>query len=224
MTIGQVVPPGKREQAKDSELMDGRSRRAARKRRERREQILSVAQRVFATRGYHGTSVADVIKAAGISRGTFYLYFEGKDAIFRELLESFVQQLMDAVEVVDPGADDPKGKLLDNIRRVVDMLFDNHHLTVVLMREAVGLDAEVDKTLNRLYAFLLDMVMGALSNGAEWGITRKVNERIVATAIIGSIKEVLYQFLVVDRAEVEDRSAVALALFDYMLRGLLPHR
>jgi AcrR family transcriptional regulator len=203
---------------------DGRVRRAARKRQRRREQILAAAQQVFATRGYHAAAVSDMIELAGISRGTFYLYFDGKQAIFRELLDGFVQQLMDAVEVVDPSSPDTTPMLYANIRRVVELLFDNPNLTKVLLRAASGLDPEVDKALSRLDEFLLDMVMGALVNGAAWGITRKVDERIVATAIIGSIKEVLHQSLVVDGSEQIDRDNIAHSLLDYALRGLLPTR
>lgn len=51
----------------------------------RRERLLESAQRVFAQSGYDGTTVDDIIAAAGTSRATFYRYFKGKDAIFDEL-------------------------------------------------------------------------------------------------------------------------------------------
>ncbi len=41
---------------------------------------------MFAAKGYHGTRISDIIDAAGIARGTFYLYFESKSAIFLELI------------------------------------------------------------------------------------------------------------------------------------------
>ncbi len=54
---------------------DGRAERANKKRELRRREILDVARGVFAEKGYHHTHVADIIEAAGIARGTFYLYF-----------------------------------------------------------------------------------------------------------------------------------------------------
>jgi AcrR family transcriptional regulator len=208
----------------DTNTRDGRSLRAATKRRARREQIVSTAGQVFARRGYHGTSIADIIGAAGISRGTFYLYFESKAALFHELLDEFVGQLTRCIEGVrlGEGEAEPTVQIHDNIRRVVHLLFEQRALTVVFLREAVGLDEEVDKKLNALYAYLHGLVAESLKNGAKMGLTRPVNERVVATALIGSIKEVLYQYLVVDQVDIADRDAVALALFDYSLRGLLP--
>jgi len=49
---------------------------------ERRQQILSVAREAFAKRGYHQTTIDDIVVQAGVARGTFYLYFEDKRAVF----------------------------------------------------------------------------------------------------------------------------------------------
>jgi AcrR family transcriptional regulator len=61
---------------------DGRVRRGHETREARRAQILESALTVFATKGYHETSVTDLVDAAGVARGTFYLYFDSKEAIF----------------------------------------------------------------------------------------------------------------------------------------------
>ena len=69
------------------DTIDARTKRAEAMRESRRAHILHTALEVFATNGYHQTRVSDIIEAAGIARGTFYLYFESKSAIFLELLE-----------------------------------------------------------------------------------------------------------------------------------------
>src|SRR5207249_12064076 len=66
--------------------VDGRVERAEKQRRERRANVLQTARRVFSAKGYHDTSISDLIEAAGIARRTFYLYFISKRAIFEELL------------------------------------------------------------------------------------------------------------------------------------------
>src|SRR3990167_4329719 len=71
------------------ETSDGRSLRALRLRTERRTQILGVAREMFASRGYHETSIQDLLDRADIARGTFYLHFDSKRAIFDELIDDF---------------------------------------------------------------------------------------------------------------------------------------
>jgi len=198
-----------------------RSVRAEVQRGVRREEILNAAAALFGRRGYHATTVADVIDAAAISRGTFYLYFDNKDTLFLELIEQFIQRIMAVVRVVDPTGEDPTGKIYDNVRRVVDVVFDNRDLTVMVLREGIGLKPDVDEKLQRFYGFVREMVEGALANGARLGFIRKVNEEIVATALIGSIKEVFLHHLIGAPGDAPLRESVAESLLDFGLRGLL---
>ncbi|MEM9490681.1 MAG: helix-turn-helix domain-containing protein, partial [Myxococcota bacterium] len=59
-------------------------------RQQRRRQILSVAKRVFAENGYHSASISQIIARANIARGTFYLYFSSKQAVFDSILDEAV--------------------------------------------------------------------------------------------------------------------------------------
>jgi AcrR family transcriptional regulator len=206
-----------------TERLDGRTLRAKAKREARREQIVVAAANCFASRGYYQTTVSDLIDAAGISRGTFYLYFESKEAIFHDLLDDFVKRLCNEITVVDPASgNQARVEIHGNITRAVDLLFDNPDLTTMLLNVANSVGGQTDKTLAQLNLYIYDMVEGALDNGAKWGLTRPCNTQIVAAAIVGSVKEVLYQHLVVKSTETVNRNEVAQALFDYGLRGLLP--
>jgi len=200
---------------------DRRSVRAEAQRERRREEILRAASTLFSQKGYHATSVADVIAAAGISRGTFYLYFDNKDSLFLDLMEQFIQRIMDVVEVVDPNGANPTHKIYENVRRVVDVVFDHQDLTVMVLREDFGLNAEVDEKLKRFYGFVREMVEGALDNGVRLGLIREVNQAIVATALIGAIKEVFLHHLVIAPDHAPPRETIAESLLDFGLRGLL---
>lgn len=57
---------------------------------ERPTEILDAALLVFGERGYAGTRLEDVARQAGVSKGTVYLYFESKEALFRALVSSKV--------------------------------------------------------------------------------------------------------------------------------------
>ena len=201
--------------------LDRRSVRAEALRERRREAILRAASALFSRQGYHSTSVADVIAAAGISRGTFYLYFDHKDSLFLELIEQFIQRIMEVMEVVDADGPDPTFEIYENVRRVVDVVFDYQDLTVLVLREDLGLNPEVDEKLKRFYGFVREMVEGALQNGARLGLIRKVNEPIVATALIGAIKEVFLHHLVSAPDRAPSRQELAESLLDFGLRGLL---
>ena len=58
---------------------------------EKKEKIIFVAMSLFAKKGFAKTSMADIAKEAGIGKGTTYEYFKGKEQLFFETFEWFVQ-------------------------------------------------------------------------------------------------------------------------------------
>jgi AcrR family transcriptional regulator len=74
----------------------------------RRATLASAAARVFAERGVANTAVSDIVKAAGIAQGTFYLYFDSKDdavlAVVDELTERMIEQVTAAVDAAGSTA------------------------------------------------------------------------------------------------------------------------
>ncbi len=57
------------------------------RREETRRQLLDAAGRLFAERGYHATSVPDIVRAAGVGHGTFYEYFGSRHEILLAITE-----------------------------------------------------------------------------------------------------------------------------------------
>ena len=83
----------------------------------RRQQILEHAREIFAKHGYHAAKVEDIVAAAGVARGTFYLYFEDKRAIFEEIVDRLLVKFGIAIVRVDPtkSVDD---QIKENIARM----------------------------------------------------------------------------------------------------------
>ena len=128
--------------------VDGRTRRAQKRRAATREIILEAGESVFGTQGYLATSVADVIAAANVARGTFYLHFDSKEALFQELVDRFVGRVHGVVRRVEPGPGPrPLMQIQENVERVVNLLFDQRDLAILVLRESTGLDARVDEKL-----------------------------------------------------------------------------
>jgi len=73
-----------------------------------RERLIASARYLFWERGFAGTSMADLLAHSGVNSGSFYHFFESKEALLRAVLEMYLQLLRPAV--VDPAfatADDP---------------------------------------------------------------------------------------------------------------------
>lgn len=84
--------------------------------RERKQQILDAAATLFADRGYAQTRIADICEAAGVAKGLFYWYFENKETLFAELVDSMRAQLRRAQADAMADTVDP----IDQLRRAVE--------------------------------------------------------------------------------------------------------
>ncbi len=186
--------------------------------------MLRCAREIFAQKGYHRTNISDIIAAARIARGTFYLYFENKRAIFDELLDELLATIQGCIRKIDvePGALPVIEQMRGNVERVVDTLFENRDMTEILFRAAVGLDPDFDSKLDGFYERVIDLATNSISNGIEMGLVRRCDPALVAQFIIGGIKEVALHAIVRAglRADTTSRRRIAAEVLEFVARAL----
>jgi len=166
---------------------------------ERMRQILDVAKRVFAERGFHAASIADICEAAGIGRGTLYQYFANKrsvlTAILRETLDR-VRALMERQQVRRFPAPEKltRAQVLEftvaGMRDILRVVFDDEHTLRILLREAVGLDVDVEQLLGEIDDTLIGILERELARAQDAGIVRAdLDPKITATLIVGACEK-----------------------------------
>lgn len=188
----------------------------------RREQILHGAQRVFATMGYHAAGVADILEETGIARGTFYMYFDSKRAVFDELFDNLTDRLRETI--VDVDLTDPHRTLFqqlqDNLERLFSLLFQERSLARILLTEAVSVDPSLNRKLEGFYDDLLKLTSETLALGQGAGIVRPCDTWVAANCVIGSLKEVVYQHILRD-LPTPDVRLLATEILAYNVQGVL---
>jgi len=78
---------------------------------ERPDEILGAALEVFANQGLAGARVEDIAARAGVSKGTVYLYFPGKEELFREAVRAKVRRTIEELSLAAPAGGDPLVRL-----------------------------------------------------------------------------------------------------------------
>ncbi len=85
------------------------------------QRLLRSALKLFAEKGYEGTSIREIIEEAGVTRPVLYYYFQNKEDLFRKLVESIVQELIDKMIFIKQNYSDTIGKLKAIIRTTFEM-------------------------------------------------------------------------------------------------------
>lgn len=83
----------------------------------KKNELVEVAEGLFLEKGYEETSVEDILKASGLSKGGFYHYFRSKDEVLAASIANFADNLLQELE---PILDNPALDALEKLSRVLE--------------------------------------------------------------------------------------------------------
>jgi AcrR family transcriptional regulator len=175
--------------------------------------LLEAARNVLAAKGYHGTKIVDIARAAQVGVGTFYLYYPTKEALFLELVEDAVAQLKVQLDTVRASVTDP----VEQARRRTLTFFrfagDNREL----FRIVFGHGASFHDVVRRCQdSFVADM-RESLEVGMNRGAFRSADAAVWAQAMIGMSLQVVSWWIEQEGIPIE---RVAQSLSDLALHGI----
>jgi AcrR family transcriptional regulator len=123
----------------------------------RREQILATAADLFAARGFHGVSVADLGSACGISGPALYKHFPSKDAVLAEMLVDISVRLLDVGRERVDAASGPDAALRGLVDWHVDFALHHRALIIVQDRDWESLPADARARVRDLQRAYVDL-------------------------------------------------------------------
>jgi AcrR family transcriptional regulator len=190
---------------------------------ERRQEILAAAKAVFADKGYHATTIADIAKAAGLSYGSIYWYYESKEALFHELMSAEAAALrahIDAAVRATPRSEGPDGPFRAAVRATLEFYDGDRALVKLLFRDAFALGSAFEEHLSEIQgSFVSDVERIVVAAQAEGAIVEG-SPKMIAFAIAALVGQLAHRRLLTDdgvSADVAADFAVAV-----LLNGLVP--
>lgn len=101
----------------------------------RRGEILAVARRLFAERGFEATSIREIGEGAGILSGSLYYHFDAKEEMLHEIIRDHVFSLLKGYEKCAASAADPRTALEEMIRFGITRLIDQREVHAIVVNE-----------------------------------------------------------------------------------------
>ena len=186
---------------------------------QRRADLIALATRRFAEKGYHPTSVAELVEGLGVGKGVFYWYFSSKEELFRAILKDAQVELRRAQRTALQGAGDPLAQIAAGIRASVHWTAQNSDLATLVAFAAT--DERFAPMLRRGEQIAIAETAKLVSTGIELGLIPDADPEVLATAMIG-VTTSLARRLVGDRSPSQARiEALADASVRFCLGGLL---
>ncbi len=197
-----------------------------RKRRDgiqRQAQIMEIALRLFAAKGYHSTSIDDIISEAGIVKGTFYLHFASKHNLLESIIDTHLKTLIESIKLLDISMAKPISEVKEFYIQITRGLMQNEEIRLfvkIFLRDAFGLDHKLLEKITTFFHQIVIIISNYISKAqADGRVVKHIDPLITSYSIIGSVKEVLFHWAVLDEKLDIDKSITT--LLDVYFAGML---
>jgi AcrR family transcriptional regulator len=137
---------------------------------DRRDRIVANATELFAAKGYHGTTVDEIVQATGIAKGTFYIYFDSKEEILVEVIKRLIESTLEKIdlELERKEGKDFVSRIETKGQEMLDLYLKRSELLYMLMGETVG-NPRLTNQLKEVYGRLAEGVEEDIREGVEAG-------------------------------------------------------
>jgi AcrR family transcriptional regulator len=133
---------------------------AEERRADQRRRLVRAAIDEFAARGYHHTSVEDIVRSARTSRTAFYAFFDNREDAMYGALQTCLRTLLDTMRSRLENASPAENLVEVGVRAYVDCLFADPAAARIILLEGVGTSPEVNALRSRIRRELADLVRG----------------------------------------------------------------
>jgi TetR/AcrR family transcriptional regulator len=171
----------------------------SRKERERlrhKEEIVAGALKLFAEKGFHNVSMQEIAAATEFATGTLYNFFPSKEALYSELMLNCGRKILALLLPILEGTESEDQKL----RRFIEAhrtIFTEHMDMIRLYmadvnRMSMVITPPLEEEIEQIRVTILDRLTAVIQSGAENGMFRVCNARIVALALDAMLESLAF--------------------------------
>lgn len=153
-----------------------------------RRRLLAEATRLFAERGFEGTSVQEIVLAAGVTKGAMYHYFDSKDDLLHEIYGRVLRMQMDRLAAIADGTGSVTERLRAAAADVVETTAENLDDSKIFFRSMHLLAPETQKSVRAERRRYHERFRDLVTEGQRQGVFRdQVPADLVVDYFFGSV-------------------------------------
>ena len=168
-----------------------------------KEKITKHALRIFAQKGYFKTTVDDIARATGVAKGTVYLYFKDKQALYVATIDEHFSRAIAALSTIDAKDITPTEKMEEITVNFIDYIKQLKTSYMLFTFENINLKG---KTLKQMHTVIqpkvrtmIEMISDIIKNGIQNNEFRKVDPKVAAFYFTSTIRAIfLSDFFISD--------------------------
>ena len=153
-----------------------------------RQCLLEAAQRLFATHGYHGASIRDIVQSCGVSNAALYYHFGSKRDLYFEVLGEYVAAVVGQLQMADTGEGTCRSRLTRVALAYAQIILESQNVLQTLLRDVAQFDqSEIARLLPDLARQIPAAFAAILEDGIAAGELRAVHTRRTGVLMMGMV-------------------------------------
>lgn len=152
-----------------------------------KNKIVEQSIQLFELKGFSETSIQDIVDALGVTKGTFYYYFDSKEQLLMDIHSKYIDELLiEQHKILDDQNKDCKTKLFETVELLLKQIKTHGHMARVFFREMRNLNEENVKVIKQKREEFRLNLQKIVQIGRDTGEFRKdLRADIVAFGILG---------------------------------------
>ena len=172
-----------------------------------RATLIDAAAKVFVTHGFLKTKITDITTAAGVASGSFYTYFDSKEAIFRAVIDNVVDRMFIRVEV-PPGAGTAPYARIEHATRSYVEAYRQEAPLMAILEQVATFNPEFRDMRRHVRKVNRDRVERGIRRFQEAGVVpADLPPKYAADALTSMVSNFCYMWIVFDE-DYEDETAI----------------
>ena len=190
---------------------------------DRKDALVQAAIEIFHQKGYAQARVSDIVARAGVAQGTFYLYFRSKEAIFRHICATFMEQFSRAFAESDDIFDGSTEAEISQsvhqfIRKQLILYRENSAVAELIAREGIGHGGLFKEIYEDIFVHFHQLMKARIEEIIDRGIVRFRDAETASILLIGLFERTMFLISLIGKDIGVDELAEQMAAF--ILKGL----
>jgi AcrR family transcriptional regulator len=184
---------------------------------DRRVQFIETAMKLFAEKGYHSTSIQDIVDAWGISKGAFYHHFSSKEDLMLAIIQHHFEKMMASITAISQDSGSEKERLIQQIAaHFANMHAHKEFLQMVMTEQLPKISRDIHQYLLKQHAYIFYWYCDRLIEVYGPAVERYVFD--VATMLNGMIRQYMFCFfLQTNRIHAEEMARFLVRRLDAII-------
>jgi AcrR family transcriptional regulator len=185
-----------------------------------RKKLINSAKRLFSKNGYYETKVSDIVADAGLSQGTFYIYFKSKEDIFKELVKDMSEKIIRLLKEYASKEDDIETIIKNATLDFFRIMYEEKPIAYIFMFQLIGTNEEFRKLYFDKNRRVRELLNNIVKKGIEKGNFSYKNAENIVNILMGYVRIVYLEYLLKDKASLDEILNMVNEGIDVILKGV----